>query len=45
MTFLQNVKPVKKSIKKLFSREKMFKLIIVVSTLALLATSILPYII
>lgn len=38
-------KGLKKSLRKIFSKERIYKAIIIFSTLALLATSILPYLI
>ncbi len=38
------IKPIKKKIKRIANKERMFKLLIVVSSLALLATTVLPYI-
>lgn len=39
------LKEFKKSAKKVFSKERIYKAIIIFSTLALLATSILPYLV
>jgi hypothetical protein len=38
-------KPLKRKIKKIFKKENMWKVLVVVSSLALLSTSILPYLI